>query len=269
MSKSGTISCASCHSLDTFGQDGKTTSPGHDGTLGTRNSPTTLNAFLQNAGQFWDARVPDVEAQAVEPIKNPIEHGMTEETAVAAIKGVAGYAPLFKAAFPNDDDPITLANIGKAIGAFERLLVTRGRFDRFMEGELGAFTTDEIAGLAAFKKGNCIICHSGQTLGGNMKQKLGLVKPYPTKDKGLAEHTKRASDEFIFKVSQLRNIAATGPYFHDGSITTLEEAIKLMLEYQVPGGELSDKQVADMVNFLKALSGDLDPALKAKPTLPK
>lgn len=269
MSQSKSVSCSTCHPLDEFGVDGKPTSAGHAGTVLPRNTPTVYNAYLQDAGEFWDARAADVEEQAKEPLKDASGHALSPEQVVKAIKAVAGYRPLFKAAFPGANDPVTMDNIAKALAAFERLLVARGRFDAFVEGKLDALKPAEIRGLEVFKGSQCITCHSGSTVGGNMKQKLGLIKPYPTKDKGLAEHTKQRSDEYIFKVSQLRDVAKTGPYLHDGSIATLEGAVKVMAEYQLPGITITDEQMKDLVAFLGALTGELDPALKAKPELPK
>jgi cytochrome c peroxidase len=256
LSKNNDISCNSCHGLNSFGVDNKPTSPGHKGQLGGRNSPTSFNAALHVA-QFWDGRAKDVEEQALGPILNPVEMALeSEQAAVDAIKDDPAYKTLFAKAFPKESDPISFKNIGKAIGAFERTLLTPSRFDEYLKGSDSALTKEEKAGLSTFVKTGCTACHSGVGLGGHMYQKLGLVKPYETKDTGRAEVTGKDSDKYFFKVPSLRNIAKTGPYFHDGSISTLESAVKIMGEYQL-GKKLSDKETSEIVVFLNSLTGEL------------
>lgn len=267
MSLSGDISCNSCHILDEFGVDGLPTSPGHDGTLGVRNSPTVYNAALQFA-QFWDGREPTVEAQALGPILNPVEHGMHNEAEVEKIlRGIPAYRPFFAAAFPGEDEPVTFHNVGQAIGAFERKLVTRGTWDRWLIGDGTALNVQQKRGLDAFIETGCTTCHMGPNLGGSMFQKMGLVKPYETDDLGRFEVTGQEQDKYFFKVPLLRNVAETGPYLHDGSIETLEEVVRIMAEYQL-GKTVTDQQVADMVAFMKALTGKIDMDYIAAPELP-
>ena len=263
------ISCNTCHLLDKYGVDGLPTSVGHKGIMGGRNAPTVYNAALEVA-QFWDGRSPDVEDQAKGPIQNQIEMGMPTGGAEAAavIKTIPGYEPLFAAAFPNDPDPITFENLTTAIAAFERKLLTPGRFDAFLAGDATQLTAQEQAGLQKFVSYNCTMCHRGPTVGGQMYMKLGLYKPYPTEDVGRYEVTKNEADKFVFKVSMLRNIAETGPYFHDGGVATLEEAVKIMGEYQL-GQVISDEDTADIVAFLNALTGELPADYIAPPTLPE
>jgi cytochrome c peroxidase len=254
-SANGDLSCNSCHKLDNFGVDNEPTSPGTKGQRGGRNSPTVYNAALHVA-QFWDGRAADVEAQALGPVLNPIEMGVASEAEVVKkIKGDKDYVASFKKAFPEERDPITFKNFGRAIGAFERTLLTPSRFDRFLKGDDSALTKDEIAGLKTFTEAGCITCHNGVGVGGSMYQKLGLVKPYSTKDLGRFEHTKSESDKYFFKVPSLRNVEKTAPYFHDGSIKTLEEAVKIMGEYQL-GRTLDDSQVQSIVTFLRSLTGE-------------
>lgn len=268
MSANGTISCNSCHILDEFGVDGEATSPGHDGSLGTRNSPTVYNAAMHIA-QFWDGREPDVEAQSKGPITNPVEHGMADAAAVeAVIKGIPGYAPLFAAAFPGEEDPITFDNIALAIGAFERKLVTKGRWDRWLIGDGSALNKQELRGLEAFIEVGCTTCHMGPNLGGNLYQKLGLVEAYPSEDLGRFDATGQEQDKYFFKVPGLRNIAETGPYLHDGSIATLEETVPMMARYQL-GKTVTPEQTADMVAFMKVLTGKLPMEYIAEPELPQ
>lgn len=269
LSSSQSISCNTCHLLDKYGVDGLPTSVGHMGMKGGRNAPTVYNAALEVA-QFWDGRSPDVEDQAKGPIQNQIEMAMPAGGAEAAavIKTIPGYAPLFAAAFPNEADPITFENLTTAIAAFERKLMTPGRFDAFLQGDMTALTEQEQTGLQKFVSYNCTMCHRGATVGGQMYMKMGLYKPYPTEDVGRYDVTKNEADKYVFKVSMLRNIAETGPYFHDGGVATLEEAVKIMGEYQL-GQVISDEDTADIVAFLKALTGDLPADYIAPPTLPE
>ncbi|HVJ91132.1 MAG TPA: cytochrome-c peroxidase [Labilithrix sp.] len=268
LSKNQDISCNSCHQLDTYGVDNKPTSPGHKGQLGGRNSPTVYNAALHGA-QFWDGRAKDVEAQALGPILNPVEMAMKDEAAVlAVIRSIPEYVASFKKAFPTDKEPVTYVNLGKAIGAFERTLVTPSRFDKYVAGDDSALTEDERAGLAKFLDVGCNTCHTGAAVGGRDFKKLGQAKPWPTeiKDNGRFDVTKDPADKHLFKVPSLRNIEKTGPYFHDGSVTTLDEAVRLMALHQL-GKELSPADVSSIVTFLKSLTGEL-PKID-KPELPK
>lgn len=262
------ISCNSCHQLDNFGVDSEPTSPGHLGKRGDRNSPTSLNAFLHIA-QFWDGRAADVEAQAKGPVLNPIEMGMpSEDHVVTVLKSIPGYADPFAKAFPGADDPINYDNMAKAIGAFERHLVTPGRFDAYLQGDAKALTDAEKKGLETFIATGCTACHTGALLGGGQYMKLGQVEPYPTEDMGRFKVTNNEADKFVFKVPSLRNIAKTGPYFHDGKVATLDEAITLMAKHQL-GKKLEDADVKSIKTFLEALTGEVDAAYVAKPKLPE
>jgi cytochrome c peroxidase len=256
LSKNHDISCNSCHPLGRFGADGESTSPGHRGQRGGRNSPTVYNAAVHLA-QFWDGRAADVEAQAKGPILNPIEMAMPSEAAVLdVLDSIPGYAPLFAAAFPDTAEPITYDNLARAIGAFERRLLTPTRFDAFLSGDAEALREDEVRGLEAFLDTGCTMCHQGVGVGGGMYQKLGLVRPYPTEDVGRAAVTGNDAEKHFFKVPSLRNIAETAPYFHDGSIATLDEAIRTMAAIQL-GRDLSPEQVRRIGVFLEALTGEL------------
>jgi len=253
LSQDEKISCNSCHNLKTFGVDNEPTSPGHNGQRGGRNSPSSFNAAL-HATQFWDGRAANVEKQALGPILNPIEMAMPSESAVVdRLKKDKTYPAEFAAAFPGDKDPVTYANVGNAIGAFERTLITPSRFDDFLKGDDTALTPEEKKGGQLFVQTGCVACHNGATIGGQMFQKLGVVKPYPTKDMGRYEVTKNEGDKMMFKVPSLRNVAKTGPYFHDGSVTTLEDSVAKMAEYQL-GRQLTPEQVKEIVTFLNALT---------------
>ncbi|MCA1963820.1 MAG: cytochrome-c peroxidase [Prosthecobacter sp.] len=269
LSKGGKMSCNSCHKLDAYGQDNLPFSPGHEGKLGGRSSPSTYNAALHIA-QFWDGRAPTVEEQAKGPVLNPVEMGMpSADFVVEVLKSIPGYVEAFKAAFPGEADPINYDNFGKAVGAFERKLLTPSRWDEYLKGKKDALTAAEVKGYETFAKSGCVTCHNGPAVGGAMYQKLGLVKAWPElKDVGRMEATKQESDKFMFKVASLRNVTETAPYLHDGSVKTLEEMVSMMAEYQL-GKTLSQEDVASIVTFLKALKGDIPKEYVAEPKLPE
>jgi cytochrome c peroxidase len=268
LSKNHDIACNSCHGLSTYGVDNEPTSPGHKGQRGGRNSPTVYNAALHLA-QFWDGRAADVEAQAKGPVLNPIEMAMpSEEATVAVLASIPGYAPMFEAAFPDEEDAISYDNMANAIGAFERTLLTPSRFDAFLEGADESLGDEELAGLDWFINTGCVACHLGPAIGGGMYQKLGLFEPYATEDAGRFEVTRNESDRSVFKVPSLRNIEKTGPYFHDGSIAELDEAIRIMAKHQL-GRELDAAQVASIRAFLTSLTAELDADVVAAPMLPE
>lgn len=268
LSKNHDIACNSCHLLDAYGVDGEPTSAGHRGVRGGRNSPTVYNAAIHVA-QFWDGREPDVEAQAKGPVLNPIEMAAPSEGyVVGVLSSIPGYVDAFSAAFPDDLDSLSYDNMARAIGAFERNLMTPGRFDAFMGGEWNALDATERRGLSTFLAVGCNSCHTGPALGGALYRKLGFIFPYETQDLGRENVTGEAVDRHVFKVPSLRNIAKTGPYFHDGSIATLEEVVKIMGYHQV-GIQLEDAQIADIVAFLGSLTAEPDLDYVAKPELPE
>ncbi len=262
------LSCNSCHDLNTYGVDNQPTSFGHKKQRGARNSPTVYNAAGHTA-QFWDGRADTVEAQAKGPILNPVEMAMpSEEAVVSVVKSIPEYEKLFKAAFPDDRDPITYDNLATAIGAFERQLVTPGRWDKFVNGDTAALTESEKEGFIKFVRTGCQTCHNGPALGGGLFQKLGVINSYPDQsDLGRYAVTKNDVDKMMFRVPSLRNVAKTAPYFHNGSVATLEEAVKNMGHYQL-GVALKDNEVASIVTFLKSLTGDLPTSYIRPPALP-
>jgi cytochrome c peroxidase len=266
LSKSGFISCNSCHNLASGGVDSLPTSVGHRWQLGPRNAPTVLNVALHTS-QFWDGRAADVEEQAGKPVLNPGEMASTEELVLQRLKSIPEYVDQFGQAFPGEGGPLTYPNVAKAIAAFERTLMTPSRFDKFLGGDSQALSTEEKAGLQLFVETGCVSCHNGVTVGGNSFQKFGVVStPEGLKDAGRVEVTKDEKDRFVFKVPSLRNIALTAPYFHDGKTWTLEEAVRVMADVQL-GKKLSLDEVAGIVKFLKALNGE--PALQVVlPDLP-
>ena len=273
LSKSGVISCNSCHNLASYGVDNLPTSPGHKWQFGGRNSPTSLNAALHTT-QFWDGRAADLEAQAKGPILNPVEMATPhEEFAVNRIASIPAYQDWFKAAFPGDANPLTYDNIANAIGVFERTLLTPSRFDTYLGGDANALTNVEKKGMETFINAGCVTCHMGATVGGNMFQKFGVKKDYWTltgskkHDEGRKEVTKEEGDKYFFKVPSLRNVAYTYPYFHDGSVWNLKDAIAIMGELQLDK-KFTEEELTNIEAFLNALTGEL-PAESAKlPVLP-
>ena len=256
LSINDTQACVSCHKLeDGFaGVDNLPTSPGAKGQQGTRNSPTVLNAGWQRA-QFWDGRSEDLVAQAKEPILNPIEMGMPDEQFVEKkIREIPEYQKSFAAAFPGTKPAITYQHLAEAIAAFERTLITPSRFDDFLNGDPRALTEAEQRGLTTFIKQDCKSCHDGILLGGEAFEPLGKENPYENQsDLGLYELTKSEDDRMVFKTPTLRNITLTAPYFHDGKIKTLPEAVRLMGKLQLDV-DLTEQEVEDITSFLKALT---------------
>jgi cytochrome c peroxidase len=269
LSKNHDVSCNTCHLLDDFGVDGLPTSLGHREQVGARNAPTVYNA-AGHIAQFWDGRSPDVEDQAKGPPLNPVEMAMADAAAVETVlQSIPGYVSLFTAAFPADEQPVTYDNMAKAIGAFERGLVTPSGFDNYLAGDDDALSELEREGLTAFMDAGCSSCHSGPYVGGSMYQKLGLVKPWDADaDAGRFDVTANEADRQFFKVPSLRNIAETGPYFHAGSVATLNEAVRLMAEHQL-GIPVSNEQVISIIAFLNSLTGEIDPTYIAIPELPE
>lgn len=268
LSKSHKLSCNSCHMLDRYGVDNQPTSLGHKGQRGDRNSPTVYNAAAHMA-QFWDGRAADVEAQAKGPILNPVEMAMAgESAAVETLKSMPEYVEAFQKAFPGVKDPVTYDNMALAIGAFERKLVTPSRWDKFLAGDAKALTDAEKAGFLKFSDAGCGACHSGALLGGMSYQKIGAAKPYPdAADQGRAKVTKNAGEKFYFKVPSLRNIDKTAPYFHNGKVKTLDQAVADMAEYQL-GSKLSAADTASIVTWLRSLTGEIPAAYIKAPKLP-
>lgn len=262
LSKTGNNSCNSCHNLATFGVDNEVTSPGDAGKRGDRNSPTVLNASLANM-QFWDGRARDVEEQAGMPILNPVEMAIpSKEFLVTRLKGTEEYPALFAKAFPKEPNPLTYANIEKAIGAFERTLLTPSRFDDFLAKNPSYLNAEETEGLKVFMETGCTTCHGGVGVGGGQLQKFGVHYDYRSftgsknNDIGRMAVTKQPGDKDIFKVPTLRNIAKTAPYFHDGSVAELGKAISIMAKAQL-NKDLSSEEVKKIEAFLNALTGEV------------
>lgn len=261
------VSCNTCHLLDRYGVDNLPQSRGHTGEPVERNANSVYNAAL-HISQFWDGRSPTVEDQAQGPIISVAEMGMGDSAYVERVlRSIPGYDPMFRAAFPNDPDPIQFLNATRAIGAFERGLMTPSRFDLFLAGDYAQLNEAEQRGLVEFATVGCANCHMGVTVGGLFYKKLGEMIPYDTDDPGRARITGSEADLHVFKVASLRNVAQTAPYLHDGTIATLEEMVVLMGRHQL-GKELRPEQVATIVTFLNTLTGEIPHDYIVVPDLP-
>ena len=268
LSKSGAISCNSCHNLITGGVDNLPTSPGHLGQLGGRNSPTVLNAGVQFA-QFWDGRAASLEDQAKGPILNPVEMAMPDaESVLARLRSIPEYVALFKKSFPSEQDPLTYDNVARAIAAFERTLLTPSPFDDFLKGNAKALTETEKKGLQMVIQKGCIACHNGVGAGGGVYQKFGIAEPYlSSDDPGRFNVTKKEADRFFFKVPLWRNVTRTAPYFHDGAVWDLREAVRTMGRLQLKV-KLTEEEIDQIVAFLHSLEGTVPEAALKLPVLP-
>lgn len=255
LSRSGFISCNSCHNLSMGGSDNLKTSIGDKWKQGGINSPTVLNSSL-NFVQFWDGRAKNLQEQAHGPIANPIEMAFTHELAVDTLRSIPEYVSEFRKVFRSD--ALTMNEITLAIAAFEETLVTpNAPFDKWLKGDKRAIDAQALRGYQLFKTAGCVACHNGRNLGGSSFQKMGLVEPYKTKNpsEGRAGVTGNDVDRFSFKVPTLRNVALTYPYFHDGEAATLTEAVDVMGRLQL-GRRFTTEENADIVAFLHTLTGD-------------
>jgi len=273
ISLDGTVSCSKCHQPYLYGTDALAKPIGVKDRQNPRNAPTVLNAALQLAAHWRGDRV-NVEDQATKALIGPPSFGQPNfEAAMAKIKAIPTYPELFRKAFPADKDPITPENWGKAIGAFERTLVTPSPFDAYLAGNIQAMTPAARAGLKQFIDTGCTACHSGVGVGGGMYQKFGMVEDYWKEthsqviDKGRSDVTNNPADLYLFKVPSLRNVAMTPPYFHDGSVATLPEAVHAMGKVQL-GKDLSKQDVEAIAAFLGSLTGRLPKYYETVPELP-
>ena len=266
LSVDNTVSCATCHALETAGVDNHQYSHGVDDQLGGVNAPTVYNA-VYNFVQFWDGRAKTLADQAAGPPLNPVEMASTSfDEIIAKLKADKSFAKAFNAVYP---DGITEANITDAIEEFERTLITpNSRFDKWLRGDDSAITSDELAGYELFKTYDCATCHVGPNLGGQSYELMGLRRHYfadrgmelTNEDNGRYKETQQERDRHRFKVPGLRNVEHTWPYYHDGTRHTLEEAVRDMGLYQ-SGVELTDVEVARITSFLKTLTGEYNGVL--------
>lgn len=266
LSKGGDVSCNSCHNLDQYGMDGLKVAEGTDGKKGVRN---TLSVYYAAgaAALNWDGSAPTIEAQVKKPLFNPLEMGTTEEDVIRVLSGIDGYRDAFAKAFP-DDANITLDNIGNALGAFQRKLVTPSRWDKFLEGDENALSEQEKRGFNEFVQVGCVSCHVGTYIGMATIQKVGVVKAWPnSKDRGRYELTQQDQDLMMFRVPTLRNAEKTAPYFHDGTQASLNKAVHMMAHHQL-GKKISDAQADAIVEWLNTLTGTIDADYVKAPALP-
>ncbi|MRJ01820.1 MAG: cytochrome-c peroxidase [Epsilonproteobacteria bacterium] len=250
LSKSGLISCNTCHNLALGGDDNVPVATGHKWRPNPHhlNSPTVYNAVF-NRSQFWDGRAKDLEEQATGPIQAPPEMAMEAEGAVKVVESIPEYREAFSREFPNEK--ITIETIGKAIGAFERTLVTPSRFDSFLQGDRGALTAEEQEGLKIFIEKGCASCHNGVGIGGGSMQKFPLFGKYKYESVG----DFKGNREGLVKVPTLRNILETAPYFHNGATYDIGEAVAIMGETQL-GQKLTPEEIEKIVKFLGTLTGE-------------
>ena len=269
-SATGTVSCNSCHNVMAGGDDNRPVGMGVHGKTGGRSSPTVWNSAF-NSVQFWDGRAPSLEEQAKGPVVADVEMGMANlEAAMNRVREIPGYRPMFAKAFPGEKDPMTIPNAAKAVAAYERTLITpNSPYDRYVKGDKKAMTAQQVRGMQAFADTGCIACHSGAAFNGpNLPEGQGFFMKFPTfagsaydtkykfsADVGRYGVTKQESDRSLFKVPTLRNIALTAPYFHNGAVKTLDEAVRVMAKTQL-NKELAAAQVDDIVAFLNALTGE-------------
>jgi cytochrome c peroxidase len=270
LSKDGTVSCNSCHNVMASGTDNRPVSVGVDAQKGGRSAPTVWNAAFLTT-QFWDGRAASLEDQAKGPILNPIEMGMPDpDTVIGRIKNIPGYVSQFESVFGGKDS-VTYDNLAKAIASFERTLITpNSPFDRYVKGDKKALSKSAKRGMDLVKSVGCTSCHTGPNFAGpaSLAMGEGFFQKFPTftgskyekkynliADVGLASVTKKDADKHMWRVPTWRNVAMTAPYFHNGSVATLDEAVRVMAKTQL-NKELSDKEVKDIVEFLSSLTGE-------------
>ncbi len=278
VSSDGRLGCVTCHNPAYHGADSLALTLGVHGKQLPRNAHTVFNTSLLISQHYGGNRA-TVEEQAYKAVLSPLAYGNTSNEQVENKLTQLGYLPLFKAAYPADEKPVSVENWSKAIGAFERTLLTPAPFDKFLKGDAQALSRPAKLGLDKFINTGCVGCHSGVTVGGQSYQKFGITQDYwlvtgstpkdafKGYDKGRFHDTKDEADAFIFKVPQLRNVAVTPPYFHDGSVATLPQAVRVMAQLQL-GKQLSDEDVSHIVSFLESLTGDIPADFANVPGLP-
>ncbi|MFA9461389.1 cytochrome-c peroxidase [Thiohalorhabdus sp. Cl-TMA] len=284
LSETGTVSCNTCHNIREGGDDGRPSSMGVHGRVGPRNAPTVWNSAFMST-QFWDGRADSLEEQAKGPLLAHPEMGMpSHDKVMERVKEVPGYRQAFNKVF-DGENPVTIDNAVKAIAAFERTLITpNSPYDHYVEGKKDALTEQQVRGMKTFNQVGCTSCHSGAAFNGpqpSMPSGQGFFRKFPTfmdskyvekynlaEDPGRYKVTKKEGDKHMFKVPTLRNVELTAPYFHNGAVESLSEAVRVMGKVQL-NRDLSDKQVADIVAFLKSLTGEFPeitmPRLPSKP----
>ena len=278
VSNDGRLACVTCHNPAFYGADALALSVGVNGKVLPRNASTVFNTSLLMAQHYGGNRV-SVEDQAVKALLSPLAYGNTSYEQVEKKLQLLGYQSLFEKAFPGETKALSVDNWGKAIGAYERTLLTPAPFDAFLKGDAQSLSTQAKLGLNKFIDVGCAACHNGASVGGQMYQKFGITQDYwvltgstekdafKGYDKGRFHDTKSEADAFMFKVPQLRNVAVTPPYFHDGAVATLPQAVRIMAQLQL-GKKLSDEDVSQIVSFLESLTGAVPADFAVAPVLP-
>lgn len=255
LSRDNSVACSTCHQLDNAGQDGRVVSRGIKGRTGQRNTPSVYNAAL-NGFQFWDGRARTLEEQVDGPILGHSEMASSWQDVILKLKADENYVQQFQSAFGGE---ITVDRVKIAIAEYERTLITpNSKFDRYLKGEKEALNALELQGYELFQNLGCISCHQGMNVGGNLFQRFGIMGGYPnehSQDLGRFAVTGRDADKYVFRVPSLRNVALTAPYFHDGSVATLEQAIERMAQLQL-GYKIRNEEVQSLVAFLYTLTGE-------------
>lgn len=278
VSSDGRLSCAACHNPAYHGADSLALSMGVHGKKLPRNAPTVFNTPLLIAQHYGGNRV-SVEEQAMKALLSPLAYGNATYAEAEAKLKTLGYSKKFAQAFPNEADPVTAENWAVAIGAFERTLLTPAPFDKYLKGDTRAISKEARLGMDKFISMGCVGCHNGTTVGGQSFQKFGITEDYwlatgskemellKGRDKGRYHDTKKDEDMYVFKVPQLRNVAMTPPYFHDGSVAKLDDAVRVMARLQL-GQKISDDDVKLIVAFLESLTGEVPAQFATAPALP-
>ena len=267
ISRTGKISCNSCHPLDRFGTTAARFSIGANGEAGRRNAPTVYNTS-GHLGLFWDGRATNLTQQALGPITDPAEMGMDTAGLERILSEIPEYRERFGRAFPKDPHPVQALNVAQAIAEFERGLNTPARWDRYLAGDSRALNAEEKEGAKLFANLGCMVCHTGAYVGGTMYEKLGVFVPWPNQlDRGRREVTHDLADDMVFKVPSLRNVAQTAPYFHDGSAASLDTAVRMMARHQL-GVDLTESEAKLIAAWLGSLTGEIPREYTAVPRLP-
>ena len=271
LSLDGTVSCAVCHRPALYGTDALPKSFGVEHRLNARNAPTVLNAALQFKAHWLGDRA-NVEEQAMKSLIGPASFGNLDQAMVMAKLKALGYANEFARAFPADKEPVSPGNLGLAIGAYERTLISPAPFDAYLKGDAEALSVEAKEGLRTFIAIGCASCHNGMGIGGSEFQKFGIFSDYWLEtgsqpiDEGRFALTKLPADKYLFKTPSLRNVAMTPPYFHDGSVAELPKAVRIMAKLQL-SRELNEQEVVNLTAFMNSLTGDMPDNFAAEPVL--
>ncbi|MEX0375035.1 cytochrome-c peroxidase [Spiribacter pallidus] len=259
LSASQTISCNTCHNVGMGGDDNIPSSVGHDWQRGPRNSPTIFNAVF-NVAQFWDGRAEDLTEQAKGPIQAGVEMNNTPSNLEATLNSIDEYVGAFEAAFPESENAVSFDNTAKALEVYQATLITPDSpFDQYLKGDTDALTDQQLAGLDAFMNKGCVACHNGVNVGGQGYYPFGVInRPgadiLPEADRGRAQVTETAADEYVFRSPSLRNVELTAPYFHSGNVWSLREAVSIMNDAQL-NSLLTEEDVDNVTAFLRSLTG--------------